>query len=73
VPTDLLKMIAFFKQCQATNKAAGVLEKITKDKQQKERKMAQLSVTRSRESSYRQQSSRKYCKHHQSNQRDRND
>ena len=30
-------MIAFFKQCQATNKAAGVLEKITKDKQPKER------------------------------------
>jgi hypothetical protein len=33
VPTDLLKMIAFFEQCQATNKAAGVLEKIAKDKQ----------------------------------------
>ncbi len=30
VPTDPLKMIAFFKQCQATNKAAGVLEKIAR-------------------------------------------
>jgi hypothetical protein len=28
VPTDPLKMIAFFEQCQATNKVAGVLEKI---------------------------------------------
>ncbi len=28
VPTDLLKMIAFFEQCQATDKAAGFLEKI---------------------------------------------
>ncbi len=28
VPTDLLKMIAFFEQCQATNNAAGVLKKI---------------------------------------------
>ncbi len=32
VPTDLLKIIAFFEQCQATDKAAGILEKITKDK-----------------------------------------
>jgi hypothetical protein len=28
VPTDLLKLIAFFEQCQATDKAAGILEKI---------------------------------------------
>ena len=27
-PTDPLKMIAFFEQCQATDKVAGVLEKI---------------------------------------------
>jgi hypothetical protein len=40
VPTDPLKMIAFFEQCQATDKAAGVLAKITKDKQPKERKTA---------------------------------
>jgi hypothetical protein len=66
VPTDLLKMIAFFEQCQATNKAAGVLEKITKDKQPKERKTAQLPVARSRESSYRQHHRRKYCNYHQS-------
>ncbi len=32
VPTEPLKLIAFFKQCQAANKAAGILEKITKDK-----------------------------------------
>jgi hypothetical protein len=29
VPTDPLKLIAFFEQCQATNKEAGTLEKIT--------------------------------------------
>ncbi len=33
VSTDPLKMIAFFEQCQATDKAAGILEKIAKDKQ----------------------------------------
>jgi hypothetical protein len=44
VPTDPLKMIAFFKQCQATDKAAGVLEKIAKDKRPKKRKTAQLPV-----------------------------
>ncbi len=27
VPTNLLKMIAFFEQCQVTNKVAGVLKK----------------------------------------------
>jgi hypothetical protein len=31
-------MIAFFEQCQVTDKAAGVLEKTTKDKQRKEKK-----------------------------------
>jgi hypothetical protein len=30
VPTNPLRMIAFFEQCQATNKAADVLEKIAK-------------------------------------------
>jgi hypothetical protein len=44
VPTEPLKMIAFFEQCQATNKAAGILKKIAKDKQSKERKTAQLPV-----------------------------
>ncbi len=47
VPTDPLKLTAFFEQCQATNKAAGILEKIAKDKQPKERKKAQLPVARS--------------------------
>jgi hypothetical protein len=53
VPTNLLKMITFFEQCQATNKAAGVLKKIVRDKKQpKEKKMAQLPVARSHESNY---------------------
>jgi hypothetical protein len=34
LPTNPLKMIAFLEQCQATDKAAGILEKITKDKKQ---------------------------------------
>jgi hypothetical protein len=73
VPTDPLKMIAFFEQCQATNKAAGILEKIAKDKQPKERKTAELPVPRSCESSYCQHCSHKYCNYHQSGQRDRDD
>jgi hypothetical protein len=53
VPTDPLKRIAFFEQCQATNKAAGILEKIAKDKKQpKEKKTAHLPTACSRESSY---------------------
>jgi hypothetical protein len=73
VPTDPIKMIAFFKQCQATEKAAGVLKKIAKDKQPKERKTAQLPVARSRESSYHQHCSCNYRNYHQSDQRDRGD
>ncbi len=62
VPTNPLKMIAFFEQWQATNKAAGILKKIAKDKKQpKEKKTAQLPVARSCESSYRQHCSCKYC------------
>jgi hypothetical protein len=66
-------MIAFFEQCQATNKVAGILDKITKDKQPKEKKVAQLPVARSRESSYRQHCSCKYYNYHLSNRHDRND
>ncbi len=73
VPTDPLKMIAFFEQCQATNKVAGVLEKIAKDKQPKERKAAQLPVARSRESSYGQHHSCKCCDYHRSDRHNRND
>ncbi len=73
VPTDPLKMIAFFEQCQATNKVAGILEKIAKHKQPKERKMAQLPAARSRESSYHQHCSHNYCDYHRSDQRDRDD
>jgi hypothetical protein len=48
-------MIAFFEQCEATDKAAGVLDKITKDKKQlKEKKTAHLPAARSCESSNRQ-------------------
>jgi hypothetical protein len=65
VPTNPLKMILFFRQCQATNKAAGVLEKIAKDKKQpKEKKKAHLPVACSCESSYWQRCSRKYCDYH---------
>jgi hypothetical protein len=64
VPTDPFKMIAFFEQCQATNKVAGILEKIVKDKQPNERKTAQLPVARSHELSYHQHCSRKYRDYH---------
>jgi hypothetical protein len=61
VPTDPLKMIAFFEQCQATNKAAGIFEKITKDrKQPKEKKTAHLPTMCTHESSYHQHRSCKY-------------
>jgi hypothetical protein len=38
VPTDQLKLIAFFELCQATDKAAGILKKITKDKSSQKRR-----------------------------------
>ena len=45
VPTDPLKMIAFFEQCQATDKVAGILEKIAKDKKQlKEKSTAHVPL-----------------------------
>jgi hypothetical protein len=65
VPTDPLKLIAFFEQCQATDKAAGILEKIVKDKMQpKEKKTAHLPAMHSRESSYRQHGCHKYRDYH---------
>jgi hypothetical protein len=74
MPTDPLKLIAFFRQCQATDKTAGILKKITKDKKQpKEKKMANLPAARSRESSYQQHCGHKYCNYHESNQHNRND
>ena len=45
VPANPLRMIAFFKQCQATNKAAGVLKKITKDKKQPKKKYSTCSYS----------------------------
>jgi hypothetical protein len=72
VPADPLRMIAFFEQCQATNKAAGVLDKIAKDKKQpKEKKTAHLPTAGSRESSYHQHRSCNYRDHHQCDRDDR--
>ncbi len=74
VPTEPLKMIAFFEQCQATDKSSGVLKKIAKDKKQpKEKKTTHLPAARSRESSYQQHCSCKYHDYHRSNQCDRDD
>jgi hypothetical protein len=38
VPTDPLKLIVFFEQCQAADKAACILKKINKDNKASERK-----------------------------------
>jgi hypothetical protein len=74
VPANLLRMIAFFEQCQATNNAAGILEKIAKDKKQpKEKSTAHVPTARSHESSYKQHRRHKYHDYHQSNQCNRND
>ncbi len=74
VPTNPLRMTAFFEQCQATNKVTGILKKIAKDKKQlKERKTAYLPATCSRESSYRHHHSHKYRNYHWSDQRNHND
>jgi hypothetical protein len=74
VPTDPLKLIAFFEQCQVAHKAAGILEKIAKDKKQlKEKKTAHLSIAHSRESSYRQHCCHNYHDYHQSNFHDHED
>jgi hypothetical protein len=70
VPTDPLKRIAFFKQCQATNKTTGILEKIIKDKKQpKEKKTAHVPAAHSHELSYKQHHRNKYCTYHQSDRR----
>jgi hypothetical protein len=74
VPANPLRMIAFFKQCQATGKAADILEKIAKDKkQQKEKSTAHVPTPRSHESSYKQHRCHKYHDNHQSNWCDHND
>jgi hypothetical protein len=67
VPANPLRIIAFFEQCQATDKAAGILEKIARDKKQpKEKSTAHVSTTRSHELSYKQHRHHKYCDYHQS-------
>jgi hypothetical protein len=72
-PANPLRMIAFFEQCQATNKVAGIFGKIAKDKKQpKGKKTAHFPAAQSCESSYRQHSSCNYRNYHQSNQRDCN-
>jgi hypothetical protein len=73
VPANLLRMVAFFEQCQATDKAAGVLKKIARDKKQpKEKSTAHVPTARSRELSYKQHRCHKYCDYHQSNRCDCN-
>jgi hypothetical protein len=73
VPTDPIKLIAFFKHCQATDKSSGILKKIAKDKEQpKEKKTAHLPAARSCELSYQHPSCHKYHDYHQSNQRNHN-
>jgi hypothetical protein len=58
-------MIAFFEQCQVTNKAAGILDEIAKDeKQLKEKKTAHLPTVCSHESSYHQHCSCNYHDYH---------
>jgi hypothetical protein len=58
-------MIAFFEQCQATDKVAGVIHKIAKDeKQLKGKKTAYLPTAHCRESSYRQHCSHNYHDYH---------
>jgi hypothetical protein len=42
VPANPLRMIAFFKQCQATNMAADILEKISKDKKQLKKRVRHM-------------------------------
>jgi hypothetical protein len=73
VSKDPIKLIAFFKQCQATDKSSGILKKIAKDKKQlKGKKTAHLPATRSHELSYHQHCNHKYLDSHQSNRRDCN-
>jgi hypothetical protein len=49
VPANALRMNAFFEQCQATNKVAGILKKIARDKKQpKEKSTAHVPTARSR-------------------------
>jgi hypothetical protein len=74
VHVNLLRMIAFFEQCQATNNAAGILEKITKYKKQpKEKSTAHVPTARGRESSYNQHHCHKYHDYHRSDQHDCDD
>jgi hypothetical protein len=46
VPTDQLKLIALFEQCQVTGKVAGFLKKIAKDKKQLKEKKTLIFLPR---------------------------
>jgi hypothetical protein len=71
VSTDPLWLIAFFKQCQTADKAAGILDMIKEKKQPKEKKIAHLPIAGSHNSSYWQHCC-KNCNYHQSNHRNHN-
>jgi hypothetical protein len=65
VPADLIKLIAFFEQCETADKSSGVLKKVTKDKKQpKEKKTAHLPAANSRKLSYRQHPCHSYTNYH---------
>jgi hypothetical protein len=71
VPMESLWLITFFKQCQAANKAAGILQKIKEKKQPKKKMTAHLPIASSHELSYQQHccKNRNYhlnnqCNHH---------
>jgi hypothetical protein len=74
VPSNPLIMIAIFEHCQATDKAAGVLKKIAKDKEQpKEKSTAHVPTARSHELSYKQHRRHKYHDYHRRDQCDCDD
>jgi hypothetical protein len=65
VPNGPALAHSLFEQCQTVDKAAGILDKIKEKKQLKEKKTADLSVSHSCDSSYRQHCC-KNCGYHQS-------
>jgi hypothetical protein len=65
VPTDPLKLIAFFEQCQATNKMSCFSRRSPRTK------TSRLPAARSHVLSYQQHCCHKYCDYHTCNQRNR--
>jgi hypothetical protein len=68
IPTDPLWLVAFFKQCQAADKATSVLDKLKEKKQPKEKTTAHLPVALRLGSNHRHHC-REYRNHHQSDRR----